>query len=95
MAKYNFSDEERSGIWEAHDRRCCFCRRLLPWEDMNADHLIPESLEEKPEELEKVKRNLSLPKDFKLRKKRMRSLFFCFPNFSARLYFPTMDIVRA
>lgn len=66
MAKYNFSDEERSGIWEAHDRMCCFCRRLLPWENMNADHLIPESLEEKPEELEKVKRSLSLPKDFKV-----------------------------
>lgn len=44
VAQKSFGPEEREAIWEAHNGVCFYCRRLLPFDEMEIDHLVPESI---------------------------------------------------
>lgn len=65
-AKRNFSDAERYGVWIAHDKKCRYCRRPVPWTEFEVDHVIPESLLKDLDTLVSVLAKLGLPADFNL-----------------------------
>jgi 5-methylcytosine-specific restriction endonuclease McrA len=44
MAQQKFSADFRNALWEAHGRRCIYCRKPLLFSDMRIDHVIPEHL---------------------------------------------------
>jgi len=65
MAKYQFSDIERMAIWLAHKRRCAYRDEpIIRLTDLQIDHILPESLLDKPHELEKIKSEYDLPSNF-------------------------------
>jgi hypothetical protein len=60
MTRKTFPTSKRAAIWKAHDCRCIYCTELVAFADLDVDHIIPEHLKEKPEQL------LSLLKDYGL-----------------------------
>ncbi len=39
-----FTPEQRRIVWQqARDRRCCFCKQPVAWEEFSVDHVIPHS----------------------------------------------------
>lgn len=65
MAKRNFTTQERYAVWTSHGEKCWICQTPLAYREMHVDHIIPETLEGKPE-LAKVIREFALPKTFDL-----------------------------
>lgn len=66
MAKYKFSEAERQAIFNVHGPRCYINNELLTMKTVEIDHIVPESLEDDPEEFRKVLKQLGLPDDFKV-----------------------------
>ncbi len=65
MSKYNFSYAERYGVWVAFHGQCYWCGRPLELQETTVDHVLPESLEVKPDDLKGLLDYLGL-KDFGL-----------------------------
>jgi len=66
MAKYKFSQAQRVALWEAHNRRCFYSGNPLAYSDLHIDHILPESLLDKPSELERINREYGLDPDFEI-----------------------------
>ena len=66
MAKYKFSMIQRTAIWKAFNKRCFYSEEYLSFSDMEIDHIIPEWLEDIPEEFYELKRRLELPEEFQI-----------------------------
>ena len=66
MRKHRFTISERYAIWETYNHQCFFCGEPLSFKDTTIDHLFPETLLEKPEELETIKAKYSLPSNFEI-----------------------------
>ncbi len=66
MAKYNFSKAQRYALWKIHDGRCFWCGEPIRYRDVTIDHVIPESLADKPDELARIKTLFSLPDEFQI-----------------------------
>lgn len=66
MSKYRFSTIERAAIWEAHDKRCIYCRELISFTDLHIDHILPEELLDKPDELKRIKEEYDLNPKFSI-----------------------------
>ncbi len=49
-----FSDIERRAYWEAHNRRCVYCSEPLRFRELFIDHIIPQSLLVKSDELSRL-----------------------------------------
>ncbi len=64
MSKRSFSHAERYAIWKYHKRICYWCEEPLRIQETTVDHVIPEPLEEKPKELEELRRSYGLPATF-------------------------------
>lgn len=67
MNKYQFTLRETIALWLVYDGICTLCER--PMQDLGAvtiDHIIPEHLLGKPEELEEVKQKYQLSAEFDL-----------------------------
>jgi hypothetical protein len=64
MAKYQFSPIQRMAIWKAHQGKCAYRGELIPFDDLEIDHILPESLLENPDELERIKLEYGLSSDF-------------------------------
>jgi hypothetical protein len=60
MAKQRFSHSDRRAFWEAYEHRCAYCDEALRWMDLVIDHIIPESLLDKPQELALVRSEYGL-----------------------------------
>jgi hypothetical protein len=54
VSKRQFSDAERFAIWKAHKRRCFYCERPIEWDELAIDHIVPERLLDRAEELSKL-----------------------------------------
>ena len=67
MAKQRLPRSDRQAFWEAYDHRCAYCDESIRWTDLVIDHIIPESLLEKPLKLASVQSEYGLGKDFDLR----------------------------
>lgn len=66
MARKAFPTSMRAAIWQAHERRCIYCTELVPFADLDVDHIIPYNLKAKPEELEKLLNEYGLSNNFDL-----------------------------
>ena len=64
MAKYRFKIEEKFALWEVYSHICPWCHELIAPEDLTIDHIIPEHLSDKPDELYALKKEFSLPDEF-------------------------------
>ena len=51
-------------IWKAHKEKCAYCGELIPFNDLEIDHILPESLLDNPEKLEKIKLEYGLGSEF-------------------------------
>lgn len=65
MSKRKFTRLERYAL-KKHYGRCFWCDDPITMKDITVDHVLPEWLEEKPDELAQVIRDYSLPSDFKI-----------------------------
>lgn len=66
MTKRAFSDSERFVLWKHFSQRCYWCHEPLTLRDTTIDHVIPESLLNKPSEFTAVKTKYGLSEDFEL-----------------------------
>jgi hypothetical protein len=57
---------ERIAIWTAHSKRCAYCEGPLKYTDLEIDHIIPQSLRKRPQELQNLLAQLSLQANFDL-----------------------------
>jgi 5-methylcytosine-specific restriction endonuclease McrA len=60
------SGVERFAIWTAHSKRCAYCEEPMKYTDLEIDHIIPQSLRKKPQELQNLLVQLSLHANFDL-----------------------------
>lgn len=56
----------RVAIWEAHGRRCAYTGDPIRFTDLEIDHVVPQRLRQRPEELRQTLHALKLPPDFDL-----------------------------
>ncbi|MBK6263400.1 HNH endonuclease [Marivirga sp. S37H4] len=66
MAKHKFTYSEKYAVWETHGYCCYWCGDPLEIQQTTVDHVIPEHLEEKEDELNWVKEHYALPKEFEV-----------------------------
>lgn len=66
MKKYVFKDTERYAVWTHHGRACYWCEEPLILQEATVDHVIPEHLIEKPDELKAVLEKFGLPINFQI-----------------------------
>ncbi len=66
MAKYKFSQAERFAVWRTHSEKCFWCAEPLALQDTTVDHVLPESLLDDQEKLERTKTLFGLEDDFKI-----------------------------
>lgn len=66
MSTYKFSPAERAAIYSTHGEKCYLCNEPLNLKTMEVDHVIPESLIEKPKELQTTLNAFGLPSNFDL-----------------------------
>jgi hypothetical protein len=64
MAKYAFTSIQRMAIWKAHKGKCAYRGELIPFDDLEIDHILPESLLENPDDLERIKLEYGLSSEF-------------------------------
>lgn len=64
MSIYKFSPAERAAIYSIHGEKCYICSTPISLKTMEVDHVIPESLLEKRDELNAALEALGLPEDF-------------------------------
>lgn len=54
-AKYRFSTPQRFGVWLAHGSRCFWCERPIEFRDATVDHVVAESVQNKPKKLQALR----------------------------------------
>jgi hypothetical protein len=64
MTRKAFPTSKRAAIWQAHERRCIYCAELVAFADLDVDHIIPDHLKEKPDQLTELLNEYGLNKDF-------------------------------
>jgi len=64
MGKHRFSKVEEFAIWKHYGPRCFWCEEPLRLSETTIDHYIPEYLENRPAELDKVRADYGLPANF-------------------------------
>jgi hypothetical protein len=67
VADQSFTAAEREAIWRAHAAKCAYTRELLDVSSFHIDHVLPESLAEKPAEFAETAKKLGLADGFDLR----------------------------
>lgn len=66
MSTYKFSPAQRAAIFSTYGEKCYICRNPLTLKTMQVDHVIPESLLEKPAELSAALATLGRPPGFEV-----------------------------
>lgn len=66
MAKYAFTSIQRMAIWKAHKSKCAYCGELIRFNDLEIDHILPESLLGNSDELERIKLEYGLGSEFEI-----------------------------
>ena len=64
MSRKAFPTSKRAAIWRAHECRCVYCTELVTFADLDIDHIIPDHLKEKPEQLAELLNEYGLNNDF-------------------------------
>jgi len=97
MRKRKFQSFERFAIWECHLKRCWMCKRPVRLFEMEIDHVVPESLQDRPAELADVLARLGLPADFDLNgyANLLPSCVKCNGDKKARTFEPNFELTLA
>lgn len=66
MSVYKFSPFERFAVYMTHGEKCWACGMPLNLKTMEVDHIIPESMLKKPEELKDTLKGFNLPPHFEI-----------------------------
>lgn len=66
MSTYKFSPAERAAIYSTHGEKCYLCGTPINLKTMEVDHVLPESLLEKPRELRAALNAFGLPTSFEI-----------------------------
>lgn len=66
MSTTNFDPITRSSIWNANNETCFYCRKHVEWTELHIDHIIPESLIDKPIDLQKLISDYGLDQNYDL-----------------------------
>lgn len=66
MSKLTSDDLVRAALWEAHGKRCFWHGEPIEFAQLEIDHLIPESFENKTLDLKNILKGASLPEDYDL-----------------------------
>ena len=66
MTKYKFKTTERFVIWQSYDCKCYFCGEPMEFFDVTIDHLLPENLLDRQEELTKTLNKYGLESNFNI-----------------------------
>jgi len=66
MPKYRISPAERHAVYTVHGEKCHMCGAMLTMKTCEVDHIIPESLKDRHEELRRVLEKLGLDETFNL-----------------------------
>jgi len=66
MARKTLPTSRRAAIWHAHKHRCIYCAELIAFADLDLDHILPDRLNDQPEELAKLLDEYGLKNDFDL-----------------------------
>ncbi len=66
MSTYKFSPAERAAIYSTHGEKCYLCGAPINLKTMEVDHVLPESLLEKPGELQAALYAFGLPTSFEI-----------------------------
>ena len=66
MPRKPIPTSRRAAIWRAHDQRCVYCTELITFSDLDIDHIVPHSLLERREELDRLKEEYGLPQAFEV-----------------------------
>ncbi len=64
MGKHVPTYAEKYAVWKHHGGRCFWCDEPVGFQEAEIDHFIPEHLENKPAELEKVRADYGLSESF-------------------------------
>ncbi len=64
MKKHVFTYEQKYALWMFHKKKCLLCDEPLRLGEATGDHVVPERLIDKPDELAGVKKSLGLPRNF-------------------------------
>ena len=64
MAQERFSDIHRRALWEAHRKRCLYCREPLLFKELVIDHVIPEKTAKDANQLADLRISHGLGADF-------------------------------
>jgi 5-methylcytosine-specific restriction endonuclease McrA len=66
MNKHNFTNAERYVVWLCHGRKCYWCGEPMRYRESTVDHVLPEHLLGKPEQLKDALLKYGLPLHFNL-----------------------------
>jgi hypothetical protein len=66
VKKRTFSIAERVAIWRAWDKKCVYTGEPIAFRDLEIDHIIPEEMLHRPDEIQALRRRLNLANDFDL-----------------------------
>lgn len=64
MARKEIPTSRRAAIWQAHGQRCIYCTELVPFSDLDIDHVIPRSLLDRQQQLVHLKEEYGLSETF-------------------------------
>ena len=66
MSRCRPTPVQRLAVLRVHGGKCYLCEEPISFAETELDHVVPETLEQQPERLREVRRQLSLPDDFEL-----------------------------
>lgn len=61
---YKFTTAERFAVFRAFEGICCWCREPIQWRSLTIDHIVPQTLEDDPDSLSKIKQHYGLQEGF-------------------------------
>jgi len=64
MSQQRFSDIHRQALWEAHRKRCLYCKKPLLFKELIIDHVIPEKTAKDDNQLARLRITHGLGADF-------------------------------
>jgi len=66
MSQQRFSDIHRQALWEAHRKRCLYCKKPLLFKELIIDHVIPEKTAKDDNQLARLRITHGLGADFNI-----------------------------
>ncbi len=56
----------RTALWEAYEEKCFYCGEYLYYNNLEIDHILPDSIQYQPQRFEKIKEEYGLDSNFEI-----------------------------